>query len=89
MSKKKVLVVLGGGWNNYKWPQLLELLETKKLTNANTKGFYRARNLFYVSISRPMTRLAVLDTQTLSDTALVTVNNLFGSENVIELSLDT
>ena len=36
-----------------------------------------------------MTRLAVLATQTLSDTALVTVNNLFGSENVIELSLDT
>jgi len=86
---ENVLVVLGGGWNNYKWPQLLELLETKKLTNANTKGFYRARNLFYVSISRPMTRLAVLATQTLSDTALVTVNNLFGSENVIELSLDT
>ncbi|MFH4307114.1 ATP-dependent helicase, partial [Acinetobacter baumannii] len=63
---ENVLVVLGGGWNNYKWPQLLELLETKKLTNANTKGFYRARNLFYVSISRPMTRLAVLATQTLS-----------------------
>ncbi|ENU59044.1 MULTISPECIES: restriction endonuclease subunit S domain-containing protein [Acinetobacter] len=36
---ENVLVVLGGGWNHYKWPQLLELLETKKLTKANTKGF--------------------------------------------------
>lgn len=84
-----VLVILGGGWNHYNWPQLLELLETKKLTKTNMKGFYRARNLFYVSISRPMTRLAVLATQSLSDTALLTVSNLFGSENVEELSFGT
>ena len=86
---ENVLVVLGGGWNHYKWPQLLELIETKKLTNANMKGFYRARNLFYVSISRPMTRLAVLATQSLSDTALLTESNLFGSENIEELCFDT
>ncbi|WP_334069954.1 MULTISPECIES: UvrD-helicase domain-containing protein [Acinetobacter] len=86
---ENVLVILGGGWNNYKWPQLFELLETKKLTTANFDGFHRARNLFYVSISRPMTRLAVLATQTLSDTALVTVNNLFGSENIEDLCFDT
>lgn len=85
---ENVLVVLGGGWNNYKWPQLLELIETRKLTKANTKGFYRARNLFYVSISRPMTRLAVLATQSLSDTALLSANNLFGSENIEELYFD-
>ncbi|MFK6082188.1 UvrD-helicase domain-containing protein [Acinetobacter baumannii] len=86
---ENVLVVLGGGWNHYKWPQLLELIETKKLTKANVKGFYRARNLFYVSISRPMTRLAVLATQSLSDTALLTVSNLFGGENIEELHFDT
>ena len=80
---ENVLVVLGGGWNHYKWPQLLELLETKKLNRANTKGFYRARNLFYVSISRPMTRLAVLATQSLSDTALLTVSNLLCSASTI------
>jgi DNA helicase-2/ATP-dependent DNA helicase PcrA len=84
---ENVLVVLGGGWNHYNWPQLLELLETGALNAKNTKGFYRARNLFYVSISRPMTRLAVLATQTLSDTALASVSRLFGQDNVEELTI--
>ncbi|MBU9132959.1 UvrD-helicase domain-containing protein [Burkholderia multivorans] len=84
---ENVLVVLGGGWNHYNWPQLLELLETKALNAKNTKGFYRARNLFYVSISRPMTRLAVLATQALSDTALTTIGRLFGADNVEELAI--
>ena len=86
---ENVLVVLGGGWNHYNWPQLLELLETKALNAKNTKGYYRARNLFYVAISRPMTRLAVLATQTMSDTALTTAARLFGDKNVEELSIPT
>ncbi|KUY70928.1 UvrD-helicase domain-containing protein [Burkholderia sp. RF4-BP95] len=84
---ENVLVVLGGGWNHYNWPQLLELLETGALNAKNTKAFYRARNLFYVSISRPMTRLAILATQTLSDTALAAVSRLFGQDNVEELAI--
>jgi DNA helicase-2/ATP-dependent DNA helicase PcrA len=86
---ENVLVVLGGGWNHYNWPQLLELVKTKALNSKNTKGFYRARNLFYVSISRPMTRLAVLATQTMPDTALATVKHLFGEDNVEELTVAT
>lgn len=82
---ENVLVVLGGGWNHYNWPQLLELIETNALNEKNTKGFYRARNLFYVSISRPMTRLAVLATQSMPDTALAAVNRLFGHDNIEEL----
>jgi DNA helicase-2/ATP-dependent DNA helicase PcrA len=83
-----VLVVLGGGWNHYNWPRFLELLETKALDKKNTKGFYRTRNLFYVSISRPRIRLAVLATQTLSATALTTATRLFGDDAVEELPLD-
>ncbi|HBD7023433.1 UvrD-helicase domain-containing protein [Citrobacter portucalensis] len=79
---ENVLVILGGGWNHYNWPQLLELIKTKALTAKNTKGFYRARNLFYVSISRPMIRLAVLATQNMSDKALEAMEDLFGRENV-------
>lgn len=79
---ENVLVVLGGGWNHYNWPLLLELIKTKALTEKNTKGFYRARNLLYVSLSRPMVRLAVLATQTMSNKALESVEELFGSENV-------
>lgn len=86
---ENVLVVLGGGWNHYNWPQLLELIKTKALNGKNTKGFYRARNLFYVSISRPMTRLAVLATQTMPSPALEAVNHLFGSANVEALVVAT
>lgn len=85
---ENVLVVLGGGWNHYNWPQLLELLETKSLTKKNTKAFYRSRNLFYVSVSRPRKRLAVLATQTLSDTALKSVENLFGVDRIEQLPLE-
>jgi DNA helicase-2/ATP-dependent DNA helicase PcrA len=84
---ENVLVVLGGGWNHYNWPQLLELIHTKALDSKNTKGFYRARNLFYVSISRPMKRLAVLATQTIPNPALEAVNHLFGVGNVEELKV--
>lgn len=81
-----VLVVLGGGWNHYNWPQLLELLQTGAITSKNVKGFNRARNLFYVSISRPKSRLAVLATQIMSPAALKTAARLFGDENVVALS---
>lgn len=84
---ENVLVILGGGWNHYNWPQLLELIETNALNAKNTKGFYRARNLFYVSISRPMIRLAVLATQSMPDTALEGIKSLFGSKNVEGLTV--
>lgn len=82
---ENVLVVLGGGWNHYNWPQLFELLETQAITDKNEKGFYRARNLFYVSISRPMKRLAVFSTQKLSDSALSAIERLFGAGSVVAL----
>jgi len=83
---ENVLVVLGGGWNHYNWPQFLDLMHTKAINAKNAKGYHRARNLFYVSISRPMKRLAVLATQTLSDTALQAASDLFGNEHVHGLS---
>ncbi|MBB4116417.1 DNA helicase-2/ATP-dependent DNA helicase PcrA [Rhizobium sp. BK226] len=82
-----VLVVLGGGWNHYKWPQLLELLETNAINSKNTGGFHRARNLFYVAISRPKKRLAIICTQTLSNDALAAAKRTFGEANVHELEV--
>jgi len=84
---ENVLVVLGGGWNHYNWPQLMELLETGAITAKNEKGFHRARNLFYVSISRPKKRLAVLATQTMPPPALQAAARLFGGANVHGLEL--
>jgi DNA helicase-2/ATP-dependent DNA helicase PcrA len=79
---ENVLVVCGGGWNKYNWPQMLALLGAGVIPAANRAGFYRARNLFYVSLSRPKKRLAALFTQTMPPEALDTLNRLFGAANV-------
>lgn len=79
---ENVLVILGGGWNHYNWPRLLDILQTNALTAQHRQGFFRARNLLYVALSRPQKRLAVLATQTLSTDALSAVERLFGAENV-------
>ncbi|PJI41842.1 UvrD-helicase domain-containing protein [Ferrovibrio sp.] len=82
---ENVLVILGGGWNHYNWPLLLEFLKTRKIPAAKTKGYYRARNLFYVAISRPKRRLAVLATQLLSADGLAAAHDLFGAENIVDI----
>lgn len=78
---ENVLVVFGGGWNHYNWPRMLEyMVAGGKPTAAHQKGFNRARNLFYVSVSRPKRRLAVLFTQTMSDKSLGVLNALFANK---------
>jgi len=78
---ENVLVVFGGGWNQYNWPRMLEYMAPgEKPTAAHQKGFNRARNLFYVSVSRPKRRLAVLFTQTMSDKSLEVLNTLFANK---------
>jgi DNA helicase-2/ATP-dependent DNA helicase PcrA len=84
---QNVLVLLGGGWNHYNWPQFLELLHTQKITEKNVKGYHRARNLFYVAISRPKVRLAVLATQTVPQAGLQAVAHLFGRDAVVSLEI--
>ena len=79
---ENVLVILGGGWNHYNWPRLLDILQNNALTQQHKQGFFRARNLLYVALSRPQKRLAVLATQTLGNDALATASRLFGAENV-------
>lgn len=80
---ENVLVILSGGWNHYNWPKFLELLEAGNVPSKDFSGFMRARNLFYVAISRPRKRLAVLATQTLSADALSAASKLFGADKVL------
>ena len=82
---ENVLVILSGGWNHYNWPKFLELFHTGNVTPKDLGGFMRARNLFYVAISRPKRRLVVLATQMLSQSALSAAATLFGADNVISL----
>ncbi|MCC7054225.1 MAG: ATP-dependent helicase [Gemmatimonadaceae bacterium] len=75
---ENVLVVFGGGWNHYNWPRMLEyMVDGATPTAAHQKGFSRARNLFYVSVSRPRRRLAALFTQTMSAKSLTVLDKLF------------
>lgn len=82
---ENVLVVAGRGWNLYNFNQFLELAGAENIPANKKDMFERNRNLYYVSFSRPETRLAVLVTQKLSEGALNTLNSWFG-EDVIHSS---
>ncbi|MBE2993771.1 ATP-dependent helicase [Sphingomonas sp. CFBP 13603] len=82
---ENVLVILSAGWNHYNWPKFLEYLQAGSVPAKDQASFARWRNLFYVAISRPKKRLAVLATQTLEPQALAAAAHLFGAENVVSL----
>jgi DNA helicase-2/ATP-dependent DNA helicase PcrA len=85
---ENVLVVVGRGWGQYDFNQMLEYSITGVSSDAKKLAAYeRARNLFYVCCSRSERHLAVLFTLQLSDTALTALRGWFGSENVQPLSL--
>ena len=78
---ENVLVVVGRGWNQYNFNEMLELTqEPEKIPENKQAAFERNRNLFYATCSRPMKRLAILFTQELSDNAMKTVGAWFGDD---------
>lgn len=84
---ENVLVVLGRGWNHYNFNQFLELAAAPDKVPADKHAFFdKNRNLFYVSCSRPTTRLALLFTQQLSPSALQTLQAWFGAGAVSAFS---
>jgi DNA helicase-2/ATP-dependent DNA helicase PcrA len=84
---ENVLVVVGRGWNQYNFNEMLELAQDPANIPANRQDAYeRNRNLFYVACSRPKRRLALLFTQQLSNQALETLEVWFGANNIEALS---
>ncbi|AEG57163.1 UvrD-helicase domain-containing protein [Sinorhizobium meliloti] len=84
---ENVLVVLGRGWNKYDFGTYLEWVANPGAVPANKQAaFERNRNLLYVACSRPKTRLALLFTQALSDTAVRTLKTWFGADMVEEFT---
>ncbi len=85
---ENVLVVVGRGWGQYDFNQMLEFAHTGVPNDAKKLAAYeRARNLFYVCCSRSERHLAVLFTLQLSDAALNTLRGWFGSEHVQPISV--
>ena len=85
---ENVIVVIGRGWNRYNFSDMLELAQNaERIPTNKQEAFERNRNLFYVACSRPKTRLALLFTQKLSDTAMQTVRLWFGAETVEALAI--
>lgn len=84
---ENVLVIVGRGWNQYNFAQMLEWIDAGPPVEKQ-KFFENNRNLFYVACSRPKTRLALLFTQILTDSALNKLTDWFGKENVIALPPD-
>lgn len=82
---ENVLVVFGRGWNQYNFGQMLEWARNG-IPAGKQDTYERNRNLFYVACSRPKKRLAMLFTQHLSDSALVTLSNWFGAQNIQVMS---
>ncbi|MBK6849041.1 MAG: hypothetical protein IPG96_16415 [Proteobacteria bacterium] len=80
-----MVVVFGGGWSKYNFPRMLEEWEAQQAKGTPDSSFTRARNLFYVTISRARHRLALLFLETLPDAALATLRNMVGVERVCEL----
>jgi len=83
---ENVLVVLGRGWNLYNWNQFLEWSQSE-IPHDKISSYERNRNLFYVCCSRPKERLALLFTQELSATAIITLSNWFGEQNIVSMTI--
>jgi DNA helicase-2/ATP-dependent DNA helicase PcrA len=76
---ENVLVVIGRGWSDYNFSEMLEWSAQPARVPANKQNKYEQnRNLFYVACSRPKKRLAILFTQLLSPVAMATVTSWFG-----------
>lgn len=80
---ENVIVILGRGWNQYNFNNMLEQAQNPaNIPEKNLDAYVRNRNLFYVACSRPKRRLALLFTQKLTDQALVTLKNWFGVDSI-------
>lgn len=82
---ENVLVVLGRGWNHYNWNQFLEWFPNR-FPGDKEPSYFRNRNLFYVTCSRPKTNLALLFTQVLTPAALGTLQSWFCADNVSDFT---
>lgn len=77
-----VILIMGRGWNNYKFDELL-YQKNELVGEQDYTAYIRNRNLFYVCCSRPKKRLAIFITVPVNNSFRSYLNNVFGAENVM------
>ncbi len=82
---ENVLVVFGRGWNEYDFNAFLTMAGNTTAVGSRREAFERYRNLFYVAISRPKRRLALLFTHKLDPAAMDTLTAWFGAHPIVDL----
>ncbi len=81
---ENVLLIIGRGWNNYKFDKYLQNPLTKD--DANYKSYVRNRNLFYVACSRPIKNLVLFITYEIDSDFNKYLENVFQRKNIIPYS---
>ena len=82
---ENVLVVFGRGWNEYDFNAYLGMAKNPAQIAAKAAAYERYRNLFYVAVSRPKRRLALLFTQKLDSSAMATLTDWFGQHPILDI----
>jgi len=82
---ENVLVVFGRGWSDYDFNAFLAMARSPAAIAAKQAAYERYRNLFYVTVSRPKRRLALLFTQKLEPAAITTLTEWFGQHPIADI----
>ena len=69
--------MFGRGWQDYNFNAFLEMVGDPNRIAQERDRYERYRNLFYVAVSRPKRRLALLFTQRLTPSAMQTLTDWF------------
>lgn len=80
---ENVILIMGRGWNNYKFDEVLPLNPALIRDEKQLKAYIRNRNLFYVCCSRAKKRLALFITVPVEGTFMKYLENVFGAENIM------
>ncbi len=77
--------MFGRGWSDYDFNAFLAMARNPAVIAAKATAYERYRNLFYVTVSRPKRRLALLFTQKLEPAAMATLTEWFGQHPIIDI----
>ena len=82
---ENVLVVFGRGWTDYDFNLYLKMAGNPGLIGTRTAAYERYRNLFYVAVSRPKRRLALVFTHLLEPEAMATLSRWFAAHPIRDI----